>query len=312
MSTHTWPGLALGWPACTVTPMNTNPLHITALATAPQGQIGSITCWDCTTTELEPLADAWKDAKLAGPGGALSRPLAPNPAKALHAACLWAANGSNTVVRRHPSKGGMLLIHEAQGVDEEDPTYTPDLWVKIEKGALTWNRPSHPLCGAIRTKFYELRNSLTAQSAGDWLGRLVRELDGVPLRRAGGMYFLPAGPAGVWATVTELITSVCPGMTIFQIPAFAQSGDTLPAVLAAVREELAGQLTRLTKAVEDGGLGTKAQETKTREVEQLRESITRYEQLLGTSLADLATRAKLCQESLGKVALAPTGMLDAL
>ena len=117
------------------------------------------------------------------------------------------------------------------------------------------------------------------------------------------MYFLPAGPAGAWDKVAQLVSRVCPGTNVFQIPAYAQSGDTLPAVLAAVQEELSTQVTRLTTAVEAGGLGTKAQETKTREVEQLLGSIQRYERLLGAQLGDLSTRTKLVQESLGRVHL---------
>jgi hypothetical protein len=287
-------------PMETNTAVTHNPLNLTAVRTDTTQEIGTITMWDCSETELERLAEAWRDADLKGPGGRLSRPLPPSAAKALSEACVKVVDGRRMIVRRDPNGKGMRLIAERRQTEEgKDPEYLPELHVWLENGGLAFNNPSHVLAGSIREKYHALRETLTTASAGDWLSRLTKELEGVPLRRAGGMYFIPTGSNKTWGEIASLTWEATGGsITVYQIPAFADMGDTLPAVLTAVRDELSLQVARLTKEVEDSSLGDKARETKQAHVNRLLDTIGRYEGLCGTTLDDLRSGAKRLLESL--------------
>lgn len=289
-----------------------SPLHLVA-APLQGAEVGTITHWDSSTVQLDALAEAWEQAQLTGPHGALQRPLPPSPAKALELACRSVADGRHTIVRRHP-RGGVLLISEHDsGTEGQDPEYTPDLWVRLEKGALTWNRGDHPLMHAIRTKYHELRGALTAQAAGNWLAAIARQLDGVPLRRAGGMYFVPAGPSDTWARVVELLSEHSQGaIVVYRIPAFAAAGDTLPAVLRAVQDELASVVDRLGREILSEQMGDRAKETKRGEVAGLLSTIARYERLTGVALDELRKGANKLGDSLAQHQLSDEDALGGL
>ena len=285
--------------------------------TLPTSDFGAITMWDCSSTALDPLEAAWADAKLTGvTGRALPRPLAPNPALALAEACRHVADLSRYVVRRHPHGGQLLIAEELTTTGQPDqpapdPTYTAELRVTLDKGdVLVFSQPSHPLVRRIRDRYHELRGTLTPKAAGSWLAQVVRDLDGIALRRAGGMYYLPASSQPTWDAAISLLGQVCPqAVTVYRIPAYESAGDTMPAVLAAAQDELASRISSLARELEGKDLGERARKTKQDEIAALLDQVGRYERICNASLADLRAAGERVQLSLATSQLEVMGGL---
>jgi hypothetical protein len=172
--------------------------------------------------------------------------------------------------------------------------------VSLDKGdVLVFSQPSHPLTRRIRDRYHELRGTLTPKAAGSWLAQVVRDLDGIALRRAGGMYYLPAASSVTWGAVISLLGQVCPhAVTVYRIPAYESAGDTMPAVLAAAQDELSSRISSLARELDGKDLGEKARKTKQDEIAALLDQVGRYERICNASLADLRTAGERVKLSL--------------
>lgn len=151
----------------------------------------------------------------------------------------------------------------------------------------------------LQDQFDRLWGTLDSSAVGSWLARIVRSpaIQGLGLRAAGGVYFVPPSTKQAWLK----IVSCFPNVEIFQIPAM-DGPDAVAAVIAALGEE-AAKLAQDTMEVrrkafnaeaDSGKYGPRAS-TLEKSAEDAKAGIAKiamYEQLLGANLEALRAQIK--------------------
>ena len=146
----------------------------------------------------------------------------------------------------------------------------------------------------LQDQFDRLWGTLDSSAVGSWLARIVRSpaINGLGLRAAGGVYFVPPKTKQAWLTIVGCF----PTVSIFQIPAM-DGPDAVAAVIAALGEEATKlaqdtlEIRRKALATEKdtGKYGPRAStlEKAAAEAEAGLNKIAMYEKLLGTNLEAL-------------------------
>jgi hypothetical protein len=143
----------------------------------------------------------------------------------------------------------------------------------------------------LQDQFDRIWGTLDSSAVGSFLARIVRSpaINGLGLRAAGGVYFVPPETKQRWLDIVKCF----PTVSIFQIPAM-DGPDAVAAVIAALGEE-AAKLAQDTMEIrrkalstekEPGKYGPRAStlEKAAAEAEAGINKIVMYEKLLGTNL----------------------------
>ena len=117
----------------------------------------------------------------------------------------------------------------------------------------------------------------------------LEELDGVVLRPAGGVYWLPDTSLPRLADVRDAIrASAQPGSAPQIYPCRVErDDDALLAVTHAICGQVEQQCKVITDSIKEGELGERALNNRQDQAVQMKQQINRYERLLGKPLNDL-------------------------
>lgn len=258
--------------------------HIVAVDAATQ-TTGAVVYWHLSETpvSMAALTTAWVAA-------GLNVKLLPAPASAEvafgRAAKELAAR--NILVRKNPSNGWTVV--REQNVDGE-LVYATAFKLQLREGKIVVvgdeiGDTAEVERAAVQTAYDTQRANIMSIDVSLWMRRLVGEMDGVPLRATGGIYFVPRDYMEMLHKAKAAIESVSPHV-VHEIPAM-HSAAAVSAVLDALQRETVDWLTE-TGGELATGIGMRAARTRIDSCEALMKKVAGYEKLLGCPLTGITS-----------------------
>lgn len=205
-------------------------------------------------------------------------PTMPSPATALRRAVKGQQH------RRYlarPLKGeGWALVRESAEVDELN--YEVELRVHLDAvGRLQFTPSDHALVDSVRADYHHALDILSTGDLSGWLCRqAMRNLNGIPLRDTGGIYFLPPQERARWESMSNAL-GVASSHVLYAVPAMRTDG-AIDAILSAVEAEVAASVAAVVDGIEE--VGTRAARTRVAAADAAVKKLTMYEQVVGQSL----------------------------
>ena len=151
------------------------------------------------------------------------------------------------------------------------------------------NPQEHPLRDAIKESYLFEKNLIPAASLGKILVQACRELNGIPLRPRGGMYWIPKSSIEDWEKIVAVVESANRGNTTWKMRT-STDAESIQAICDSLIIQVENQLDNLEEELEHGSLGKRALETREREAKALDDLCKTYEGILSVTLDGLRGR----------------------
>jgi len=142
------------------------------------------------------------------------------------------------------------------------------------------------------------RASLNVVDISGWLVKLSNQMDAVPLRDRGGIYFIPAANVENFRKVKAALAAVS-GNVVYEIPAM-HSAETVTSIVDAVARD-AGAFIDDVEGELNGDMGVRAAKNRVDEVQEMLKKVRRYEGVLGQKFTATADKLSALVGRLQKV-----------
>ncbi len=262
---------------------------LVALNDAPPDQCGAIVWWRLSGgLDLDVLTPLWTEAGL-NPD---LLPKKPSQRVALRRTARSLKAPGEIVVLRDGFALGTIKDNVAPGPEDFDTDMKVAVRgaIKLDaSGALLVRGALDPAIAAWH--YAEHLSKLSQHDTSSWLSDMITEVDAIPLRDTGGVYFVPRYALGRWNAMIAAIRSAS-AHTVSCVPAMS-SGEAASAFLDAMRtnalkaaEELAADSARLDDNG-DADLGPRALRARVARTEALEAQVSKYEEILGGKLDDV-------------------------
>jgi hypothetical protein len=219
---------------------------------------------------------------------------------------------SNDRLVRRTSKGfGIVTEHRSNGTGRERLQHRHHITLHLNEVGVVdaecdpgFETDAEYLKNKCDTDFWNHLSHLSSNDLGGWLVSLVTDkCDGVVLRKAGGVYFVPPTRTALWEKIEKAFETGT-GCTIDSIPAMS-SDSAVEAVFNAIVRTAERHTEDILADVTEKKLGHRALETKIQSTISIKDKVAKYESLLGRQLTEV-------QDRLGKLQAAlSVGMLSA-
>lgn len=255
-------------------------------------------------------------------------PNAPTPECALKRAVadvgktLPAQRGQVRMARRADKLGRKVaLVAERRLEDAGDLDYDTEIraWLDVQETVVTgedgkpakeksYTLQTSPYTPEIHQAYDKARDLLLADDVALWLvRRAILEVEGIPLRDTGGVYFVPGFAAERWRQIATVVTDTV-GIQFFGAPT-VRCADTVEGILDALTEAVYKSLEKYEKKVK-GDAPSAVLERWQGQLSALHERVARYEGLLATSAQQLHAAISRVEDAECFAALASLGEAD--
>jgi len=184
-------------------------------------------------------------------------------------------------------RGSRALVEERRSGNSLD--YAVALRARIEADVLVIDPEDEAVrpetAAQLRAAFEEALREFTLPDVTSWLVRVLRRLDAVSLRDAGGVYYIPPRGMGVWSKLSDVLR-VSVGLSLYTMPTM-RSAEAAEAIFNAVAREMQDLCVAFADETAEGGLGQRALNARKDDLRAAREKLVRYEALLERSSAAL-------------------------
>lgn len=264
------------------------------------GVAGLIVFWELTgIVDYEDLRDTWLaagfDEKLLPPRTTMEVALGRSAV-----ACL---NGKRQLCRPLTKRGSWEIVYEQVTVDDdlnETLVYKPIVQGYAIAGKLpsTGESFKSPVVRVIdeqhgvslreqilaKVPFYE--RTMLSVDVSSWLLGLLGSslLHAVPLRHAGGFYFIPTDKVDLWREIVRCVQAVGSNV-LHEIPAM-KTDSAIEAILSQVRAEAEARLNAMADYLK-GDVSTKGLNATERDAAFVRQKLQNYIDTLGIALPEL-------------------------
>lgn len=149
----------------------------------------------------------------------------------------------------------------------------------------------------------EAKRKVDGTAIGEALGSIGASLGGIPIRDAGGGYWIPSGSIGRW---TALVAALNNAGRPVRMCVWDTAGTprSIESTLSAVESLVERKCEQIMNEVGKGTLGVRALDTKTTEVEGLVEQLDGLKAVLGAGVDALAQKALKVQGAVVKAGMA--------
>lgn len=210
----------------------------------------------------------------------------------------------NVLVRglEKPSEDGFVVVKEELGSDENEYETLHHVVFDTISGRLH-QKPENDFADAVRSQFYRCLASVSAYATSKSLVQIACHLEGVPLRQAGGIYWLPEHKIESWRHVAQVVEKSAIGSAKFYEIKTVLDTNSIEAIRDAVTNSISADCERLCRYAETPNAKERFLTARKRDAEELREKVKRWEQVLGLTLDDLRNTASECEKHVVEVGL---------
>jgi hypothetical protein len=265
---------------------------------------GSVSYWSIGgRTDRQKLIDGLKAA-----GFENHNPDPRTPYSALQLALAEVFGNATTLVRPLAKKAGFAVVNETRGNEKTGNEYETLVTATLPPvGQIGLPNLDPPIkVVEVLTAYATSMAQVPSGSVATCLTKIVAALGGVPLREAGGVYWVPQASMAQFRQVVAAVEAADPdGKNRVSVMTAVFDESTVRAVADGLRAEVEAEAKRLSEEILSGELGDKAIESRTAEAVSLKKKVERYEADLGILLGGL-------HEALDTVTLAAaTGTMKA-
>lgn len=201
---------------------------------------------------------------------------------------------------------GFAVVKEDRGQKENEYECLASGWFK-DNDTFELQVPESEKEKAIRAAYKGRRNVMPSNEVGMFLGRILEKyVGGVQLRPTGGIYWIPGPSINKWREIAEAFEGAAvsdQSLSVYVIR-HAMDEDAIRAVHDALVNEVTIEANHINEQIISGELGARALKTREAESIGLIEKVTRYEKLLGQSLADVRKSLDTVKNAAAVAALA--------
>lgn len=149
----------------------------------------------------------------------------------------------------------------------------------------------------------EAKQRVDGTAIGEALSAIGASLGGIPIRDAGGGYWIPSGSIGRWTSLVEALNAAGRPvrMCVWDTASTPRSIESTISSIAALVDK---KCETIMGAVETGGLGVRALDTKTDEAIALVEQLSIYERTLGQGMDALKQKVLSVQSATVRAGMA--------
>lgn len=270
---------------------------------ATSGAAGLVTWWQLGGgLSLEELAAEWARAGFAE--DQLPKPVADTTA--LRRALVQLYPKADVIAL--PKVAGFAVALQGfvarDGEEQPDPVQLPQfkIWHDKEGVLKSAGEQSSPqLRRDVFRTMQVIQQTLEAHDLSGWLVRQAAKFHAVPLRAAGGVYFIPAPHVERWQKLAGIIEK-CSKSSVWEIPAL-RTEKAVASILYALQHEVETEVERLEAKLNEGEMGLRALQARKRETQETLEKVAAYEKLLGKSLSALSESVEDINRKLTEAAL---------
>lgn len=154
-------------------------------------------------------------------------------------------------------------------------------------------------CSRIDKRFWDYFTNVQPSDISGWLIQQARLCDAVPLRPAGGVYFVPRAQLDLWRRRVDALAKM--DCAVDLIPAL-KTDEAVNAIMEAFINECTSFTETLTTELTEGNLGEVALQNRGEAANALLEKLARYEELLGIRLEQM--REQITEQQTNAIAAA--------
>tara|TARA_R100001594_G_scaffold29905_1_gene55735 strand:- start:1839 stop:2654 length:816 start_codon:yes stop_codon:yes gene_type:complete len=196
--------------------------------------------------------------------------------------------GKRTLVRPLSGKPGYAVVHEHSGGTEME--YEEEVRFAVVANEIFCSESNHPKLAFIEDEYQNQKDLVTANKLGGVLVKACQELQGIPLRNRGGLYWIPEANRLKWEEIVRVVER-CNIRNTTSLVKTTTDKKTLDAVCDSLVHQVSKKLENLETSLEEGELGKRGLKTREREAQELDDLVQTYEKILGKTLTSLRDRA---------------------
>lgn len=217
-------------------------------------------------------------------------------------------NGTkNILIRPLAGDNGFCVMQEQKGATANQ--YQQKLTARFDapNNRILFNPYDQDLAAKIVQQFNEHRGYVSGSEVGSALVALVKKLSGTPIRRTGGLYWLPSRHADTWKQIAEAVESASVyGASEVYLATMEVNAESIRVVRDAIRREIVAESSKIEEEITSSALGKRALESRMQHLEALKIKVAEYEEIVGEALVDLRDTLDRCASSLGVAAFQQT------
>lgn len=273
----------------------------------PQNACGAVVFWDLSgNVKINKLRGTW----VAQGGDEKDLPDPPSALVALKRAMEATYTGRQWIVKPLSNESGYAAL-ERESDENDKPVYRTkaSAWLKDAAGSeLKFSDGMDAgYMDTIEIRYVTERLYYTNIELGAWLVESVsRDMNGVPMRRDGRMYFVPRANMEVWRRLKNAMLTAAPLSKMHEIPAL-ESAEASAALADAMAQEVATAARELEEEMKTWEDGKKPhaktyadREARARQVEA---KVASYEAIIGASLFTLRERMDKVAVAISRAAM---------
>lgn len=240
--------------------------------------------------------------------------LAPKPRdfkKALMAALTHKFSRKNRRVAPAGKGYEVLIEHPVEGAVRVETEHLLSAWIEVEgeEQFVVTDTSSFVLDGVAHTAddlaewVAEAKRRVDGTAIGESLSAIGAALGGIPIRDAGGGYWLPSGSIGRWTALCEALNEAGRPVRMCVWDA-AGTPRSIESTLSAVESMVERKCEQIMGEVARGTMGVRALDTKTAEVEALVAQLDGLRGALGRGVEALSAKATAVQTAVVRAGMA--------
>lgn len=237
------------------------------------------------------------------------------PKAVLHSALIGLYAQSDRLVRPIKKRSAFSVVTETRrdhGNDYENAILVEvsddgDIDVNVKGGDFSWYEEHKK----IEAAYKEAAAVVPSQSVTRVLTTALGNLNGIALRPAGAVYWVPKDAIDAWHDIAEVMEAAA--ITKGDIAVYALKTTNDESALRAIKDGIADEVKRVTDAIMgdlmSGELGVRALESRKEEAIALAKRLKEYEAIIGETLTDIREQIEATETSAAEAVMLASAIL---
>lgn len=250
---------------------------------------GAVTCWRTVPSDRGVLEGGLMAIGMAG----LS-PKQRTPKAVLHSALRARFANSRRLVRPLKARAAFTVVNERRGLASN--SYDEQRCVSVDDGGSIDVSPwDSEVYREVLAAYRDEEKSVPGEAVTGILVKALRDLNGIPLKPTGGVYWIPESRLPQWSRLVAVVEAA--GLNGEQNAVYvmrtARDADAIRAIRDGIVADLESEIAQIKADIDDPAAGEQMLQARVAYAMSLKRRADEYENILGTGLD--AMQAKIAE-----------------